>query len=252
MVKARLKFFQIPIVFFILHLFLLNCFALTDKEIQEFQRDLKERPVGERVAFWAEKFMGTPYDKDPLGEYVSKATIVVDEKVDCMYLTFRAVELAMSRTPAEAIQVALEKRFHSKGILREGRVLNYEDRFEYGEDMISSGKWGREITLDIGNPLRINGSRGRDFVDVLLPDELYRGLRKLKNGDIVFFIRKPEERKLGEIVGHIGILKIEQDQEAYLIHASGTKERGGMVKKVLLNDYVSHMPFIGVKITRID
>jgi hypothetical protein len=252
MVKARLKFFRISIVFFILHLFLLDCFALTDKEIQEFQRDLKERPVGERIAFWAEKFLGTPYDKDPLGEYVSKAAIVVDERVDCMYLTFRTVELSLSHTPEEAIQIALEKRFHSKGIFKEGKVVNYDDRFEYGEDMILSGKWGREITRDIGNPLRIKGSRGRDFVDILLPDELYRGLRKLKNGDIVFFIKKPEERKVGEIVGHIGILKIEQDQEAYLIHASGTKERGGMVKKALLKDYVSQMPFIGVKITRMD
>jgi hypothetical protein len=252
MVKARLKFFRISIVFFILHLFLLDCFALTDKEIQEFQRDLKERPVGERIAFWAEKFLGTPYDKDPLGEYVSKAAIVVDERVDCMYLTFRTVELSLSHTPEEAIQIALEKRFHSKGIFKEGKVVNYDDRFEYGEDMILSGKWGREITRDIGNPLRIKGSRGRDFVDILLPDEFYRGLRKLKNGDIVFFIKKPEERKVGEIVGHIGILKIEQDQEAYLIHASGTKERGGMVKKALLKDYVSQMPFIGVKITRMD
>jgi len=168
-----------------------------------------------------------------------------------MYLTFRAVELAIGHTPAEAIQVALDKRFHSKGTLREGKVSNYEDRFEYGEDMISSGKWGSEITGDIGNTLRIKGSRGKDFVDILLPDELYRGLRKLKSGDIVFFIKKPEERKVGEIVGHIGIVKVEQDQEAYLIHASGTKERGGRVKKVLLKDYVSQMPFIGVKITRI-
>jgi hypothetical protein len=239
----------IPLLVF---LFLGTSFALTEEEIQKFQTLLMKRPVGERVAFWAEQFMGTPYDKDPLGEYVSKAAIVVDERVDCMYLTFRAVELASSHTPAEAIQVALEKRFHSKGILREGIVSNYEDRFEYGEDMISSGKWGREITLDIGNALRIKGSRGKDFVDILLPDELYRGLRKLKSGDIVFFIKNPEERKLGEIVGHIGILKVEQDQEAYLIHASGTKERGGMVKKVLLKDYVSQMPFIGVKITRID
>ncbi len=251
MVKARLRFFQIPIVFFILHLFLQNCFALTDEEIQKFQSDLKGRTIGERVAFWAEKFVGTPYDKDPLGEYVSKAAIVADERVDCMYLTFRAVELAISHTPAEAIQIALDKRFHSKGTLKGGTVVNYEDRFEYGEDMILSGKWGREITLDIGNTLRIKGSRGKDFVDILLPDELYRGLRKLKSGDIVFFIKKPEERKIGEIVGHIGILKVEQDQDAYLIHASGTKKRGGMVRKVLLKDYVSQMPFIGVKITRI-
>lgn len=236
---------------FLVFLFLGTSFALTEEEIQKFQTLLMKKPVGERVAFWAEKFIGTPYDKDPLGEYVSRAAVVADERVDCMYLTFRAVELAISHTPPEAIQVALDKRFHSKGILREGKVSNYEDRFEYGEDMISSGKWGSEITPDIGNTLRIKGSRGKDFVDILLPGELYRGFRKLRSGDIVFFIKNPEERKLGEIVGHIGILKVEQDQEPYLIHASGTKERGGMVKKVLLKDYVSQMPFIGVKITRI-
>ena len=250
--RMRLKTIWVLFIPFLVLLLLGTSFALSEKEIQKFQSLLTERRVGERVAFWAEKFMGTPYDKDPLGEYVTKAVIVVDERVDCMYLTFRTVELSLSHTPEEATQIALEKRFHSKGILKEGKVLNYDDRFEYGEDMISSGKWGREITLDIGNTVRIKGSRGRDFVDILLRDELYRGLGKVKSGDIIFFIKKPEERKLGEIVGHIGILKIEQDQQAYLIHASGTKERGGLVKKVLLKDYVSQMPFIGVKITRID
>jgi hypothetical protein len=250
--RSGLKTFKALFIPFLVFLFFGNSFALTDEETQKFQNLLRGKPVGERIAFWAERFVGTPYDKDPLGEYVSKGAIVADERVDCMYLTFRAVELSLSHTPEEAIQVALEKRFHSKGILKEGKVVNYDDRFEYGEDMISSGKWGREITPDIGNPLRIKGSRGRDFVDILVPDEISRGLRKLKNGDIVFFIKKPEERKLGEIVGHIGILKVEQDQEVYLIHASGTKERGGMVNKVLLTDYVSQMPFIGVKITRFD
>jgi hypothetical protein len=238
-------------IFFLFHLLLQPCFAITNEEIQRCQTNLGERPIGERIAFWAEKFIGAPYDKDPLGEYVSKAAIVADERVDCMYLTFRAVEIAISHTPTEAVQVALDKRFHSKGILKEGKIANYEDRFEYGEDMIFSGKWGREITGNIGNTLRIRGSRGKDFVDILLPDGLYRGLGKLKSGDIVFFIKKPKERKVGEIVGHIGILSKERDREAYLIHASGTKERGGMVKKVLLKDYISQMAFIGVKITRI-
>ena len=249
--RIGLKTIKALFIPFLIFLFLGTSFALTEEEIQKFQILLMKKPVGERVAFWAEKFMGTPYDQDPLGEYVSKAAIVVDERVDCMYLTFRAVELAISHTPAEAIHVALDKRFHTQGILKEGKVINYEDRFEYGEDMIFSGKWGREITGDIGNTLRISGSRGKNFVDILSPDELYRGLKKLGSGDIVFFIKNPEERKLGEIVGHIGILKVEQDEEAYLIHASGTKERGGMVKKVLLKDYVSQMPFIGFKITRI-
>jgi len=53
-----------------------------------------------------------------------------------------------------------------------------------------------------------------------------------------------------EIVGHIGIIKVEQGQAMYLIHASGTKVKGGVVKKILLKEYISNMPFIGVKITR--
>jgi len=212
--------------------------------------------VGERIAFWAEKFVGVPYDMDPLGEYVSKATIVADERVDCMYLTFRAVELALSETPEEAIQIALEKRFLSKGVLKEDQVINYDNRFEYGEDMIGSGKWGKDITSVVGKITKIKGSRGKDFVEVLFGDEVMKNGKRLRSGDIIFFATQPEKRKVGEIIGHIGIIKIEKRStdpgigEVYLIHASGTKGKGGLVKKVLLKGYLSKMPFIGVKITR--
>jgi hypothetical protein len=248
-----LKAFLIPLIFF---LSLQPCFAFTDEEIQKFQSLLKDKPIGERIAFWAEKFIGVPYDMDPLGEYVSRATIVADERVDCMYLTFRAVELALSHSPEGAIQIALEKRFHSKGVLKDGRVMNYDDRFEYGEDMIESGKWGKDITSEIGRITKIKGSRGRDFVESLSTDTLLKGMKKFKSGDILFFIKKPEVRKREEIVGHIGVLKVEKNpmnregKEIYLIHASGIKEKSGVVKKVLLREYLSKMPFVGVKITR--
>jgi hypothetical protein len=231
-------------------------FALTDEEIQTSQTHIKSKPIGERIAFWAKTFIGVPYDRDPLGEYVSKATIVSDERVDCMYLTFRAVELALSRTPEEAIQIALERRFHSKGVLKDGQVVNYDDRFQYGEDMIESGKWGKEITSSVGNTMKIKGSRGRDFVEVLSSDALTRGTRSLKSGDLVFFARKPEKREVGEIIGHMGIVEVTEVEGSrrrkavFLIHASGTKKKGGAVKKVLLKEYLSKMPFIGVKITR--
>jgi hypothetical protein len=236
------------ITLFIFYLFLPICFALTDEEIQKFQSLLKDQPIGERIAFWAERFVGIPYDTDPLGEYVTEATIVADERVDCMYLTFRAVELALSRTPEEAVQVGLERRFHSKGTLKEGKVVNYEDRFEYGEDMVTSRKWGEEITSQVGRAERIKGSRGKAFVDILSSDSLHKQIGKLRSGDIVFFVKKVEDRKAGEIVGHMGIIIV--DKETYLIHASGAKGRGGEVKKVLLKEYLLKMPFIGVKITR--
>ncbi len=247
---TRLVLLPLFLLYLILHFLSQNCLSLTDEEIKRVKNLLNERSIGERIAFWAERFVGTPYDRDPLGEYVTKAVIVADERMDCMYLTFRVVELALSRTPEEAIQIALEKRFHSKGVLRDGKVTNYEDRFEYGEDMIFSGKWGKEITSKIGRTERIKGSRGRAFVDILPSSRLLKGMESLRNGDILFFIKKVEERKAGEIVGHIGIVKMEQ--EPFLIHAGGTKGMGGEVKKVLLKNYLKTMPFIGVMITRFD
>ena len=256
LIIRNLKLLMTLLIPLIVFLFFQHCFALTNEEIQRFQTLLKGNPVGERIAFWAEKFVGLPYDMDPSGEYVSKASIVADERMDCMYLTFRAVELALSKTPDEAIQIALEKRFHSKGVLKEGQVVNYDDRFEYGEDMIESGKWGEDITSVVGKMTKIKGSRGKGFVDVLLADELMENRKRLKSGDIIFFATQPGKRKVGEIIGHIGIIKIEKRStdpgtaKVYLIHASGTKGKGGLVKKVLLKDYLSKMLFIGVKITR--
>jgi hypothetical protein len=250
-----------PTRIFFLLLFLIrgisagDSFALSAEEIANVQPTLEGKPVGEKIAFWAEKFLGTPYDRDPLGEYVTRAAIEADERVDCMYLTFRAVELALGRTPEEAIRIALDKRFHSRGVVRDGKVINYEDRFEYGEDMILSGKWGKEVTSLWAPTTRIAGSRGKEFWEAVNPAALANGLTKLESGDILFFMTSPEKRKVGEAVGHIGIVKVERETGAkqfYLIHASGTKNRGGAVKKVVLKDYLAKMPFVGVKVTRLE
>lgn len=229
--------------------------AIPDGEIQKIQAGLQGKTTGEKIAFFAERFIGTPYDEDPRGLYVSKTAIVADERVDCMYLTFRAVELALSDSPEEAVQIALEKRFHSQGILKDGRVVNYDDRFQYGEDMIQSGKWGREITSEIGRTIWIQGSRGKNFWTILPPKELLKEMGKIKSGDILFFATAPEKRKADECIGHIGIAKIEKSEwvkKIYMIHPSGVKNRGGAVKKVLLPDYVSRMAFVGVRITRFE
>ena len=229
--------------------------AIPAEDIRKMQAGLQGDTIGERIAFFAEGFVGIPYDEDPQGEYVTRAAIVADERVDCMYLTFRAVELALGRTPEEAIQIALDRRFHSRGILQDGQVANYDDRFEYGEDMIQSGKWGKEITPRVGRTARIRGSRGRDFYEVLPPHEIARRKEKLRSGDLLFFFKAPESRVVGEGVGHMAIVKVEgkdADKKTFLIHASGTKKSGGVVKKVRLIDYLSGMPFVGVKVTRFD
>lgn len=229
------------------------CFALSDSEIAGIQKRFRGKPAGERIALWAERFVGTPYDEDPQGLYVTRKVIVADDKMDCMYHTFRSVELALSNTPNEAIQVALEKRFHTRGRIEDGKVVNYEDRYEYGEDMIVSGKWGREITAALGYTKQIEGTRGKDYWKVLAAKEVLRRLDRFKSGDLIFFVKNPKRRTVGESVGHIGIVKVEKQagrKTVFLIHASGSKDKGGAIRKVLLKDYVMKMPFVGLQVTR--
>ncbi len=250
-------FLRVTFLSLLLGLFFFTQFswALSDEEIRNDQAFLSKQTAGERVAFWAGKFVGVPYDRDPQGLYVTRAAIVADDAVDCMYLTFRSVELALSQNPEEAAQIALDKRFNTRGILQDGKVLNYDDRFQYGEDMIRSGKWGKEITSQVGLTARIRGSRSYDFFEVLPPQEIARKKKKLRNGDILFFFKAPEKRAVEEGVGHMGIVKVEgkdSERKIFLIHASGSKSSGGSVKKVLLVDYISTMPFVGVKVTRFE
>lgn len=230
-----------------------SVFALNNTDISSYQKEIADRPVGDRIALWAERFIGIPYDPDPIGDYVTKRVIVNDDTADCMYLSFRVVELALGRTPDESIEIALDKRFMTKGVLKDGYVINYEERFQYGEDMLDSGKWGIEITKDIGELRFIKGSRGRDKVAMISKDDFLRlmdkGTTTLKNGDFIYFVKDPDRRQVDEIIGHIGIIKREGDR-LFLIHASGSKNKGGVVRKVLLYEYIRSMPFVGIRIGR--
>jgi len=223
--------------------------SLQGSDMRTFHKEISGRPVGERIALWAESFVGRQYDPDPLGEYVRKKVIVADERMDCMYLTFRAVELALAHNPEDAVEVALDIRFIGKGRIKDGEVVNYEDRFQYGEDMIDSGKWGREITQELAATETIEGSRGKQFVQTLPARNIRKCLPSFQSGDIVFFVRYPGKRVKDEIVGHIGIIKRE-GESVFLIHAGGRKNRGGNVAKVLFNDYIDSMPFVGIRVTR--
>ncbi|KOR32620.1 hypothetical protein TI05_06185 [Achromatium sp. WMS3] len=230
--------------------------AMNEAEIEFLQNKITNWPIGKRIAYWAARFIGTKYDPDPLGLYVRSNRIVTDEAVDCMYHTFRAVELAQSRTPHEAIQKALNLRFISRGELVNDKVTNYDQRFQYGEDMVYSGKWGQNITSRLGRVRRIKGSRGRSKVTILpkstLKTRTFRN--KLQDGDIVFWVKNPRKRVVGEIVAHLSIVHIKKGRP-YIIHASGLKRSrrragGGVVKEVLFSRYVRKMSFIGAFITR--
>jgi cell wall-associated NlpC family hydrolase len=231
---------------------------MTADEILLAQARIANLPLGKRIVFWAERFIGTPYDTDPLGLYVRTNRIVADERVDCMYHTFRSVELAQSSTPGEAIDKALSLRFLTKGKLADGLVVNYDQRFQYGEDMVMSNKWGRNITADLGATTKIAGSRGRDEVDILPKHILAtRALqKKLQDGDIIYWVKDPKKRVVEEIVAHLSIVRIKAGKP-YLIHAAGSKNQwgtpnGGRVKEVPFADYVRKMRFIGAFVTRFE
>jgi hypothetical protein len=244
--------FGIILLCFFLVFALTSAFAFSSEEVLTLQQIAKDLPLGERIAFFASSFIGTPYDTDPLGEYVTKQAIVADERVDCMYLVYRSAELALAGSLEEAQRVALDMRFATKGRLGpDGKVENYNERFEYGEDMIRSGKWGRDITPLLGRTVSVPGSHGVPSVNMLPKESIAPALAKLKSGDIIFFIKDPAKRTVGEIVGHIGIIKREVDR-LFLIHASGSKKSGGCVKKVPFTDYVNEMGFAGIMATRLD
>jgi len=227
-------------------------FPSSEAELFSMQKRMSDLRTGERIAAWAESFVDTPYDPDPLGLYVSTRRIVADESVDCMYHTFRSVELAFSNTPSEASSLALNLRFRTKGVMgSDGLVLNYDDRYQYGMDMVRSGRWGEDVTAKLANTSRIKGERGLSHVDIVPASGINDALGELKSGDIVFFIKDPDKRVVGEIVGHIGIVKVEEGN-VYLIHASGRKNKGGRVVKLPLADYTVNMPFVGILVTRFE
>ena len=225
-----------------------SAFFTAEGDIAALQDQTKMLTPGERIAFWAEQFVGTPYDTDPLGEYVRRNVIVSDERVDCMYLTFRAVELAFGKNPDDSLKIALDMRFIHRGKVEGRNVVNYEDRFQYAESMIESGKWGKDITQTLSGTSVVSGPPDKKIV-IIAASDAFAVVGALQNGDIVFFVNAPEKTVNGTAIGHMGIIKTEADT-AYLIHASGRKETGGSVKKVLLKDYLSKMPFAGIKVSR--
>jgi hypothetical protein len=175
-----------------------------------------------------------------------------------MYLTFRAVELARAQTPGQAVDQALALRFMTQGRLIDGLVQNYSERFEYGEDMVFSGKWGRNITNELGTTTTIKASRGRDVVSILPKTALAsrKVQKQLQDGDIIYWAKDPKKRVVGEIVAHLSFVRV-KDDKAFLIHAAGTKDSarspgGGVVKEVLMADYLRETRFIGAFVTRIE
>ena len=207
--------------------------------------------IGKKITQCANQFIGTPYDTNPIGEYVFRNVIIYDEKVDCMYFVFRCTEIALSNKEISSEQVALSQRFKTHGIISNGVVVNYQDRFAYADDMILSPKWGVDVSPAIGRISQIEGTRGVSFFNFVAKNDV--NLRNFQNGDIIFFVKSKNNRIIDEVIGHLGFIEIENGN-VYLIHASGLKQptTNGSVQKVLLANFLQKTKFIGVVVKRFE
>ena len=215
--------------------------------------------LGDKIAKYANSFIGTPYDRIPIGLYVQSRKLIIDDEIDCMYLVFRSVSLALADGDnKKAAEIACDKMFHDKCKLdKNGLVTNYENRFDYSEDMIFSGKWGKSIYTNEEMSI-MEGSRMYDKLHYVKSQDFIKSKelqQRVQSGDILFLFKFPKKRsKLQEAIGHLGILEV-QNGDIYLIHASGKKKYNvpqGKVVKVKLTDYLQEKKakWAGIYVTR--
>lgn len=195
----------------------------------------------------AEQFIGTPYDFLPEGLYVKNKAIIADQKIDCLYLIFRSYELTATKLHyyKNAEEAALHLRFQHLGKIKNGRVLNYDDRYQYAEDLLSSGKLGIDVSAKIGKLTKIPGSRQYREFSFLSKREILKKINKLENGLIILFVKDPKKRSpMQEIIGHLGIITVHNNKR-YLLHASSQKKYNAQVAEVDFGEYLKESHFIG-------
>src|SRR5262249_4307199 len=136
-----------------------NPHTLASSEIDSLMDSVEGRSIGERIAFWAETFYKDGratyvYGRDPDG-YVTGGRLVDDFRTDCVLFLYRATELGRSSSAREAVQFAFGTRFYgaqvNEAILPDGRVqYDHPSHFDYSEDILKSGIWGKDVTETIG------------------------------------------------------------------------------------------------------
>ncbi len=248
-----------------------NPHVVDSATLDAMARELDPLPLGRRVSGWARWFLHLGsvsylYGRAE-GGYVSEGRLCQDFRTDCVLFMYRMTELARSANAREAVQFAFGTRFYGASIAQavsEAGKVDYDvpDHLEYAEEMIRSGIWGEDVTALCGSSLldAVGSSR--------VPPDTLRYLPKsridpaaLQSGDIVWFVGDEdapggrEQRALGTLIHHIGILDCDGD-EPVLIHPAarplkGHYEAGGLVE-VPLGAYLSGIDrFKGIVVTRL-
>ncbi|MBD3236408.1 MAG: DUF1460 domain-containing protein [Candidatus Eisenbacteria bacterium] len=247
-------------------------YTLPSATIDSLMQRLSARPVGERIAGWADYFhqRGDARYRFGLAEggYVSEGRLVDDFHTDCVLFFYRTTELGRSSSAVEAVQFAFGTRFYGatleEVVSDEGRV-DYDSpvHLDYTVDIIRSGIWGQQITATLGETVADEAGTDRYPPGTVhyVPKQKVRWAQ-LQDGDIVYFVSDEatdagrRTREVGAIIGHLGIVEVEGGQ-VYVIHAASKGLAGfyesGRVVKVPLKTYLERVEtFKGVMATRIE
>jgi hypothetical protein len=229
-------------------------------------------PVGERIAARADWFpqrgdTSYVFGLDPEG-YVTQGRLVDDCHTDCVLFFYRTTELGRSSSALEAVQFAFGTRFYGASLQEvvrpDGRVdYGAPVHLDYAMDILRSGYWGAEVTATLG-PARTDetGTARYPAGTVSFVPKADLAPERLQSGDIVYFVtdettpRGRAVREGGDLIGHLGIVKVE-DGTPMLIHAASQGLAGlypgARVEKVALATYLRRVEnFKGVMATRIE
>lgn len=228
-------------------------------------------PTPAKAGLWARRFVAAndvEYLFGPqTGGYVAEGDLISDQRQDCVSLLYRIGELARARDHVDAVDWALRTRFAGASANEvsdaSGRV-NYENaaHLDFSLDMIRTGMWGREVTNTIGGAVidTVGSSRYAAGSFSYLPKSTL-AFAQLNEGDIVWFVLDPSHEsgamlrdKYGLVIGHIGLVIVENGQRM-LIHAASSDlagwYEGGTVVQVPLQEYLARVDkFAGVIVTR--
>lgn len=242
-----------------------NDHVVPSAKIEEVMKKQASLSLGDRIAAWAAWFneLGKVeylYGRDP-GGYVTEGRICQDYAMDCVLFMYRVTELARSTSAEEAVQFAFGTRFYGASIEAvvsdDGRV-NYNDssHFEYSEEMIQSGIWGKNVTAECGHGLLEAWAGAGKPLQYVPADSI--DYQALQSGDIVWFVGGeapgPTE-STNTVVHHIGIID-RRGGSVDLLHAAvkplpGFYDRAGAAR-VPLRDYLQRVDrFKGIAVTRL-
>jgi hypothetical protein len=248
-----------------------NDHVLPSSTIDSVMQELEGKPVGERIAHWAEHFHRDGRARYLFGldegGYVKEGRLCDDFQTDCVLFLYRTTELGRSSSAQEAAQFAFGTRFYGasveEAILPDGHVkYQHAAHLDYSEDILRTGIWGKDVTESIG-PTQPDPGNDRfeagtlSFVPSDKIDE-----SALRSGDLVYFIldendpKGAEARAQGILIHHLGVL-VCSEKRCDLIHAAKAPlpnhYEGGKIERIALKTYLGLVErFKGIVVTRIE